>query len=149
MASYCKLICLGNLTRDVDLRFLPSGDPVGQFGFAINRSYKSKQGEKLDEVTFLDCTVFGKTAENLAKFVRKGSPLLFEGRLRMETWDDKKTGEKRSKLSVICENFQLIGSKSDAEGDAPSAPRAAKTETVAPAATTAPTAPEDDGTVPF
>ncbi len=137
MASFNKVILVGNLTRDPELRYTPKGTAIAKFGLAVNRVWTNEAGEKKEEVTFVDIDVFGRTAENVAQYMRKGSPLLVEGRLRLDQWDDKQTGQKRSKLGVVGETIQFLGSPRAAEGGAPSAPRA-----TAPAAAAAPVAPE-------
>lgn len=108
MASFNKVVLLGNLTRDPQLKYLPSQTPVVDFGLAMNRKFKTQAGEQRDETTFVDCTAFGRTAEIINQYVRKGNMLFIEGRLRYETWEDKQGGGKRSKLSVHVENVQLM-----------------------------------------
>jgi len=122
MNGYNKVILTGNLTRDIDLRYTSSGLEIGTGGLAINRSW-TKDGEKKSDTTFVDFTLFGKSAEVLAKYTQKGGPLMIEGRLRNDSWEDKTTGQKRSKLTVLVDNFILIGSKEDS-GGAKQAPRA-------------------------
>lgn len=150
MASFNKVILVGNLTRDPELRYTPKGTAVAKIGLAVNRVWTTETGEKKEEVTFVDVDAFGRTAENVAQYMRKGSPMLVEGRLKLDQWDDKQTGQKRSKMGVVAESVQFLGSPRSAEGaTAPAAPRAA----AAPAAAAAETAeaepapPEDD--VPF
>jgi len=135
MASFNKVILVGNLTRDPELRYTPKGTAIAKFGLAVNRVWTNEAGEKKEEVTFVDIDVFGRTAENVAQYMRKGSPLLVEGRLRLDQWDDKQTGQKRSKLGVVGEIVQFLGSPRAGEGGAPAAPRA-------PAAAAAPVAAE-------
>jgi len=135
MASFNKVILVGNLTRDPELRYTPKGTAIAKFGLAVNRVWTNEAGEKKEEVTFIDIDVFGRTAENVAQYMRKGSPMLVEGRLRLDQWDDKQTGQKRSKLGVVGEVIQFLGSPRASEGGAPSAPRA-------PAAAAAPAAAE-------
>ena len=119
MASFNKVILAGNLTRDPELRYTPKGTAVAKLGLAVNRSWTTETGEKREEATFVDVDAFGKQAETIAKFLRKGRSILVEGRLRMETWDDKTTGAKRSKLGVVMESFSFLDSA------APPAPVAA------------------------
>ncbi len=115
MANYNKVVLVGNLTRDPQYKVLPSSQtPVADFGLAVNHKYTTKSGETRDEVLFIDCTAFGKQADTINKWCRKGKPLLVEGRLRLETWEDKQGGGKRSKHSVIIENFQFLGGRDDA-----------------------------------
>lgn len=117
MASFNKVILAGNLTRDVELRFTPKGTPIAQFSLAVNRAWKDDAGNKKEEVSFIDCKCFGKQAETISEWFKKGRPILIEGRLNQETWDDKETKEKRSKLVVIVEGFSFIGeNKKSAEG---------------------------------
>jgi single-strand DNA-binding protein len=111
MASYNRVILIGNLTRDVELRYLASGMAVTDIGLAVNDKRKNANGEWIEEVTFIDVTVWGRTAEVMSEYLSKGSPVFIEGRLKMDSWDDKQTGQKRSKLKVICERMQLIGAR--------------------------------------
>ena len=121
MASFNKVILIGNLTRDVELKYLPKGTPVCNLSMAVNRRWKTEAGEEKEDVYFAECKAFGKQAETLAQYVRKGHPLLVEGRLTREEWDDKKTGDKRSTTRIMIETFQFL--KGRDEGAAP-APRA-------------------------
>lgn len=117
MGNYNKVLLMGNLTRDVELRHLPNGtQQVGNFGIAVNRKWRDQQGELREEVTFVDCEVWGKTAENMAKFFSKGSPVFLEGRLKLDTWQDKNDGTNRSKLKVVIESFEFAGSKGEGGG---------------------------------
>ncbi len=110
-----KVMLLGNTTRTPELRELPSGTKLCDFGLAINRTYKTAAGEEKQETVFVDCTAFGRTAEVIAEYCPTGRALFIEGRLHYETWDDK-NGNKRNKLSVIVESFQFIGSRDAATG---------------------------------
>lgn len=121
MASFNKVILLGNLTRDPELRFTPKGQAVAKLGLAVNRSYKTDTGETKEEVTFIDIDAWGKQAELIGQYLKKGNPLFVEGRLRLDQWDDKNTGQKVSKLKVVMENFQFVGGTRTGEG-APSGP---------------------------
>jgi single-strand DNA-binding protein len=150
MASFNKVILVGNLTRDPELRYTPKGTAVAKIGLAVNRVWTTETGEKKEDVTFVDVDAFGRTAENVAQYMRKGSPMLVEGRLKLDQWDDKQTGQKRSKLGVVAESVQFLGSPRSAEGTAaPAAPRAAAPAAAAAAepAEAEPAPPEDD--VPF
>jgi single-strand DNA-binding protein len=133
MASFNKVILVGNLTRDPELRYTPNGKAVTKIGLAVNRAWTSESGEKKEEVTFVDVDVFGRTAENVGQYMRKGSPILIEGRLRLDLWDDKQTGQKRSKLGVVAEIVQFLGSPRG-EGGAPSAGGSAPVRPPRPAA---------------
>jgi single-strand DNA-binding protein len=156
MASFNKVILAGNLTRDPELRYTPNGRAIAKLGLAVNRTWKNEAGEKKEEVTFIDIDAFGQQAEVICQYMRKGREILIEGRLRLDQWDDKQTGQKRSKLGVILEGFSFIGSANRGEG-APSGPAPARpagsaqpaanpTPAAAPAEDAAP-AEEDD--VPF
>ena len=109
--SYNKVLLLGNLTRDVELRYLPnSNTAVAAIGLAVNRRFRTQTGEDREEVTFVDCEAFGRTAETMSQYLRKGRPVFIEGRLKLDQWDDKQSGQKRSKLKVIVEGFQFVDS---------------------------------------
>jgi single-strand DNA-binding protein len=110
MASFNKVIIAGNLTRDPELRYTPKGTAVARIGVACNRKWKSETGEMKEEVTFVDVDAFGKTAETIGQYLKKGRPILIEGRLRYETWEDKQTKQKKSKLGVVLETFQFLDS---------------------------------------
>ena len=107
-----KVMLMGNLTRDPELRQLPSGSTVCDFTLATNRVYKTAAGEEKQETVFADCTAFGRAGEVIAEYVKQGRPLFVEGRLHYETWEDK-NGNRRSKLSVIVENFQFVGGRDE------------------------------------
>ncbi|NGO40220.1 single-stranded DNA-binding protein [Limisphaera ngatamarikiensis] len=123
MASFNKVILAGNLTRDPELRYTPKGTAIARLGLAVNRRWRTETGELKDETTFVDVDAFGKTAETIAQYLKKGRSVLIEGRLRYDTWEDKQTGQKRSKLSVVLENFTFLDS-GRAEGAAPNADKA-------------------------
>ena len=114
MASYNRVILLGNLTRDPELRYIPSGMAVSDIGLAVNHRYKNNSGEWVDEATFVDVTMWGRTAEVANEYLSKGSPVLIEGRLKLDTWE--KEGQKHSKLRVVCERMQMVGSRGDGGG---------------------------------
>lgn len=120
MSSFNKVILIGNLTRDPELRYTPKGMAVAKVGLAVNRQWKSESGEKKEEVTFIDVDVWGRTAENVGQYMRKGGSILIEGRLKLDQWDDKQTGQKRSRLGVTAETVQFLGSGKKGEA-APSA----------------------------
>lgn len=151
MASFNKVILVGNLTRDPELRYTPKGMAIAKIGVAVNRVWRNEAGENKEEVTFVDVDVFGRTAENVGQYMRKGRPILIEGRLRLDQWDDKQTGQKRSKLGVVAENVQFLGSPTggaNAGGEAGEAARrapAAAAAAAAPAAPAAAAAAEPDG----
>lgn len=114
--SFNKVILLGNLTRDVEIRAMPSGLSVGSFSVAVNERYKDRDGNWQERATFIDCEIFGARAEAMAKYLSKGSPVFLEGRLRLDQWEDKNGGGKRSKLKVVCENFEFVGGGQGGEG---------------------------------
>ncbi|HEX8912696.1 MAG TPA: single-stranded DNA-binding protein, partial [Humisphaera sp.] len=113
MASFNRVTLMGNLTRDPQLKQLPN-TTVAEFGLAMSRKYRAGDGEDREEVCFVDCTAFGRQAETIGQYCQKGRPLLVEGRLKFDSWDDR-TGGKRSKLSVVVENFQFLGKREDEE----------------------------------
>lgn len=116
MASYNKVILIGNLTRDPELRYTPKGTAIARIALAVNRNWRTDSGETRDEVTFIDIDAFGKQAEVIGEYLRKGSPIMVEGRLRLDSWDDRTTGQKRSKMLVVLEAFQFLDSRSDRAG---------------------------------
>ena len=109
MASVNKVILIGNLTRDPELRYTPKGSGLCEIGLAVNRKYRLESGEQKEEVTFLDVTFWGKQAETIAKWMKKGKPIYVEGRLQTDSWDDKATGQKRYKTRIVAEEFQFLG----------------------------------------
>lgn len=114
MASFNKVILMGNLTRDPQVRYTPGGSAVAEIGLAVNRSWFDKQtNSRKEEVTFVDVTLWGREAEVAGEYLAKGRPVLIEGRLQLDTWDDKQSGQKRSKLRVVCEHMQMLGSRGD------------------------------------
>src|SRR4051794_14930865 len=126
MASFNKVILMGNLTRDPELRYTPKGTAIARLGLAVNRSWKTETGELKEEVTFVDVDAFGRQAETIGQYLKKGRPILVEGRLKLDQWDDKQTGQKKSRLGVVLETFQFLDSGNRAEaipGSAPAAPR--------------------------
>ncbi len=162
MASLNKVMLIGNLTRDPELRVTPKGTAICQFGLAVNRTFKDESGATRDETTFVDIEAWGKQGETVAKYCAKGRPLFVEGRLKLDTWDDKTTGQKRSKMKVVLENFQFLAGREGGEGGG--APRAASSggdegvdqtierHTPPPRATARPTPPPQDNIdedVPF
>jgi single-strand DNA-binding protein len=158
MANFNKVILAGNLTRDPELRYTPKGSAVVKFTLAINRTWKNEAGENKEEVSFVDVEAWGRQAEVIAQYMRKGRPFLVDGRLKQDTWEDKNTHQKQSKLKVVLEGFSFIDSKGPDSG-APPSPDAPRRPAAAPGATPpaakppevpegeAPTVEEDD--VPF
>ncbi|MCG3149339.1 MAG: Single-stranded DNA-binding protein [Verrucomicrobiae bacterium] len=116
MANFNKVMLMGNLTRDPEVRYTPKGTAIATIGMAVNRTWTTESGEKKEEVTFVDVDVWGKQAETIGQYMSKGKPIFIEGRLKLDSWDDKESGQKRSKLKVVCEAFQFIGApKGNAE----------------------------------
>jgi single-strand DNA-binding protein len=115
MPNLNKVMLMGNLTRDPELRYLPSNMAVVGLGLAVNRRWRNQQGEQQEETTFVDCEAFGKTAELLNQYLKKGRPVYLEGRLKLDQWQDREGGN-RSKLKVIVENFQFIDSREGGAG---------------------------------
>jgi single-strand DNA-binding protein len=140
MASLNKVFLIGNLTRDPEVRVTPKGTSICQFGLAVNRQFKDDAGQTKDEATFVDCEAWGKTADLIAKYLAKGRSAMIEGRLKLDQWEDKQSGQKRSKLKVVVDNVQFLGAKGDAAAAATGA-----------SASTTPPPPADgiDEDVPF
>ncbi len=119
MASFNKVILMGNLTGDPELRQTGNGSAVCGFQIAVNRRWRDNSGNDQEEVCFAPITVWGRVAENCAQYLAKGSPVMIEGRLKLDQWEDRNSGEKRSKLSIIAENVQFLGSRADNGGGQP------------------------------
>ncbi len=113
--SVNKVFLMGNLTRDVELKYTPSNQPVATFGIAMNRRYKTKDGENREETTFVDCEAWARTAEVMSEYLSKGRPVFIEGRLKLDQWQDK-DGNNRSRLSVVVQNFTFVDSRGSAGG---------------------------------
>jgi single-strand DNA-binding protein len=151
MANFNKVILAGNLTRDPELRYTPKGTAVARITLAVNRTWKSESGENKEEVSFVDVDVWGRQAEVISQYMKKGRPLLVEGRLKQDTWEDKNTKQKQSKLKVVLESFSFIDSNRGDSGGSSEAPRsrpAATSTTPAPEGGEADAPPEGDD-VPF
>ena len=152
MANFNKVILAGNLTRDPELRYTPKGVAIAKIGLAINRTWKTETGEAKEEVTFVDVDAFGRQAEVIAQYMKKGRPFLVEGRLKLDQWEDKNTHQKQSKLKVVLEGFSFIDTKGGDSSGAPGSARSSATPTVAadaaPAAAAEAAEPEQDD-VPF
>jgi single-strand DNA-binding protein len=147
MANFNKVILAGNLTRDPELRYTPKGMAIAKFGIAINRNWKTETGESREEVTFVDIDAFGRQAETIAQYLKKGGGIIIEGRLRLDQWDDKQTGQKRSKLGVVVESFQFIGGPRSESG-MPAEPVRRPVTPPANASGTEPAAAETEGAAP-
>lgn len=107
--SYNRVLLMGNLTRDIEVRHTSQNMAIAKMGLAVNRKFKTQSGENREEVTFIDCDAFGRTAEVMAQYLRKGSPVFIEGRLKLDQWQDQQ-GNKRNKLFVVVESFQFVDS---------------------------------------
>jgi single-strand DNA-binding protein len=152
MASLNKVMLIGNVTRDPEVKYTPKGSAVADVGLAINRSYTNQSGEKVEEVTYVDVELWGRLAEIAGEYAKKGRPIFVEGRLRIDSWEDKQSGQKRNRLKVVGEGLQLLGSRSggqsggagaDFEAEAP----ASRPSRPAPAKSSPPEAADDD--IPF
>ena len=153
MANFNKVILAGNLTRDPELRYTPKGTAVAQITLALNRKWKTETGEMREEVSFIDVDAFGRQAEVIGQYLKKGRPFLVEGRLKQDTWEDKNTKQKQSKVKVILESFSFIdGSRPDAGGggEAPRSRPAASAPAAVPTPDSEPdVAPHEGDDVPF
>jgi single-strand DNA-binding protein len=148
MANFNKVIVAGNLTRDPELRYTPKGTAIARIGLALNRSWKTETGETKEEVTFVDIDAFGRQAEVIAQYMKKGRPLLVEGRLKLDQWEDKNTHQKQSKLRVVLESFSFLDSnRAEGTGGGTEAPRAKPA--APPAATESDVPPVEEDDVPF
>jgi len=116
MANLNKVMLIGNLTRDPEIKYTPKGSAVADLGLAINRNYTLENGEKREETTFVDVVLWGRLAEIAGEYLKKGRPVFIEGRLQLDSWDDKQTGQKRTKMRVVGESMQLLGSRGDGGG---------------------------------
>jgi single-strand DNA-binding protein len=162
MASYNKVLLMGNLTRDPEVRYTPKGTAIANIGLAVNRVYSTEGGEQKEEVTFIDIEVWGRQAETVGQYLAKGRPVFVEGRLKLDSWEDKESGQKRQKLKVVAERVQFLGAprgsaefKDQAPTDEAPAARAASrgARPAAPPAREAaepePTAAAEDDNIPF
>ena len=117
MSSFNKVILLGNLTRDPQVRYTPGGTAVAELGLAVNRTwFDQKTNSRREETTFVDVTLWGRQAEVAGEYLAKGRQVLIEGRLQLDTWEDKESGQKRSKLKVVSENMKMVGGRGEGGG---------------------------------
>lgn len=123
MASLNKVMLIGNLTREPEVRYTPKGSAVSDLGIAVNRTYVTDSGEKMQETTYVDVVVWSRLAEIAGQFLHKGSPVFIEGRLQMDTWEDKATGQKRSKIRVVADNLQFLGRREGGDDNGGGAPQ--------------------------
>ena len=159
-ASFNRVIIAGNLTRDPELRYTPKGTAVARLGLAVNRRYKDANGQLQEEVTFIDAEAWSQQAETISQYMRKGGAMLIEGRLKQDSWDDKQTGQKRTMLRVVVENFQFLGggqkpgegnppAQAPAPAPRPARPATAQTPPADPTPTDSSPPPEEGDDVPF
>ena len=154
MASFNKVLLLGNLTRDPEVRYTPKGSAVCDLGIAVNRQYTLENGEKREEVTYVDVVLWARLAEIAGEYLKKGRPVFIEGRLQMDSWEDKQSGQKRTKLRVVGETMQLLGSRPSGGGGAPAEggeedrAQPAGKASAPPSKSAAPAGPDDDE-IPF
>ena len=120
MANLNKVMVIGNLTRDPEIKYTPKGSAIADIALAINRNYTTDSGEKREETTYVDIVLYGRLAEIAGEYLKKGRPVYIEGRLKLDTWDDKQTGQKRSKMRVVGETLQLLGSRDGGREGGPS-----------------------------
>jgi single-strand DNA-binding protein len=152
MASFNRVILVGNLTRDPQLSYTPSNTPVCELGMAVNRRWRDRDGNQKDEVCYVDLISYGRQAETINQYMQKGRPILIEGRLRYRQWTSKE-GQNRSKLDVVVENFTFLGGGGGERGGARPAPAAASAPAAAPASEGPPAddyaPPPEDPDIPF
>lgn len=143
--SFNKVFLMGNLTRDVELRSIGADQVVANVGLAVNRRFRTKDGESREEVTFLDCEAWGRTAETMSRYLAKGRPVFIEGRLKLDQWQDK-DGSNRSKIKVVIETFQFVDSPGGRAGGDGGPARSGQ---AAPAASYGSHEPLDESDIPF
>lgn len=150
MASYNKVILIGNLTRDPELRYTAKGTAIARIGLAVSRKWRNEAGEMQEETTFVDVDAFGRQAETIGQYLKKGRPIMIEGRLRLDQWEDKNTGQKRSKLGVVLEVFQFLdsGNRSGGGEGGQDAPASAPAKSPGRVAQAAPPASDDADALP-
>lgn len=148
MPNLNRVMLMGNCTRDPEIKYTPKGTAVGELGLAVNRTWKNDRDEKMEETTFVDVELWGRQAEIAGEYLKKGRPVYIEGRLKLDTWDDKATGQKRSKMRVVCENMQLLGGR-EGSGDTSSQPPARKPAGGAPRPVADPDLDVSDDDIPF
>jgi single-strand DNA-binding protein len=148
MASFNKVILVGNLTRDPEIRYTPKGSAVADIALAVNRNYTLETGEKREEVIYVDVVLWARLAEIAGEYLKKGRPVLIEGRLQMDTWDDKQSGQKRTKIRVVGETMQMLGSPRGGEAGEGSGASRSGGASAPPPAKGAPAEPNDDE-IPF
>ncbi len=146
MRGFNKVVLMGNLTRDPELRTTPTGQNVASFSLAVNRSWKNAQGEQQEAVDYIDCNIWGKPAEIITQYMKKGSGILVSGRLQQRSWEQE--GQKRSKVEVVVEDFNFVGGDRDG-GGAPSGGSSSSSSSASSAKKSEPAAIEDIGDEPI
>lgn len=148
MASLNKVMLIGNVTRDPEVKFTPKGSAVTDLGLAINRNYTNQSGQKVEEVTYVDVELWGRLAEIAGEYAKKGRAVYIEGRLRIDSWEDKQSGQKRNRLRVVGDNMQLLGSGGGGGGEKSSGGSAGSSRPQERQAPSPAPSPEDDD-IPF
>lgn len=148
MPNFNQVTLMGNLVRDPELRYTPKGLAIAKIGMAVNRRWKTEGGEEKEEVTFVDIDAFGRQAETIGQYCKKGHPLFVQGRLKLDQWDDKQTGQKRSRLGIVLEQFQFLNGGKGREGGE-SAPASRSAPRPPPAASDSDQPPQGGDDVPF
>ena len=141
MPNLNKVMLMGNLTRDPEIKYTPKGTAIANFGIAINRVFTPEGGEKREEVTFIDLEAFGRTAEVIGEYFKKGRPIFIEGRLKLDQWDDKTTGKKMSKLRVVVDSFEVLGTREGGGGEGGGSAPSGEPRSSAPPQRRAPSSP--------
>ena len=141
MPNLNKVMLMGNLTRDPEIKYTPKGTAIANFGIAVNRTYTPEGGERREEVTFIDLEAFGRTAEVIGEYFKKGRPIFIEGRLKLDQWDDKTTGKKMSKLRVVVDSFEFLGSREGGGGEGGGSAPSGEPRSSAPQQRRAPSSP--------
>jgi single-strand DNA-binding protein len=142
MPSFNQVTLLGNITRAVELRYTPAGKAVCDLSIAVNRKWTDDSGQKHEDATFVECSLFGRTAEVAAEYCKKGDPLFIQGRLSLDAWKDRETGKDRSKLKVIGEQIQLLGARPSANAASPTGNQPPQRQAAPPQAKSAAPAPQ-------
>ncbi|HAV61089.1 MAG TPA: single-stranded DNA-binding protein [Verrucomicrobiales bacterium] len=149
MASYNKVILIGNLTRDPELRYSAKGTAIAKIGVAVNRRWRNEAGEWQEETTFVDVDAFGRQAETIGQYLKKGRPIMIEGRLRLDQWEDKNSGQKRSRLGVVLETFQFMDSgRGGGDSDGGNAPSTSSSPSSSGRVSQAPPSQDDPDALP-
>jgi len=147
MPNYNKVILMGRLTRDPEVRYASNGNAIAKLSVAVNRVWRNKEGQQQEETTFVDVDAFGRQAETISQYLSKGRPIFLEGRLKLDQWDDKQTGQKRSRLGVVLDRFEFIDSRGEGGGSGGGGGNFAQPD--APADSGGGSPPPEDDDVPF